>query len=84
MSTAEAEELERVRALAQSLDCLTEPDLCLLGGITLGTAETWRKRGRGPSYVLFGNRYFYPRQAVAEYVASQVRSRDLASAREAL
>lgn len=65
----------RVSTLAQSVDCLAESDFCLLAGITAGTAESWRKRGKGPAYVLIGNRYLYPRQAVLEFVASNLRER---------
>jgi len=68
-------EAQRVSALAQSLDCIAEPDFCLLADITPSTAEGWRKRGKGPAYVLIGNRYLYPRQAVAEFVQSKVRAR---------
>ena len=70
-----SEELERISALAHSLDCIAEPDLCLLAKITPTTAETWRKRGTGPAYVLMGNRYLYPRKAVAEFLQSKVRER---------
>ena len=66
---------DRIRALAQSLDCFSEFDLCLLAGITENTCESWRKRGKGPAYSLIGNRYFYPRSAVAEFVQRNVRER---------
>ena len=66
-------ELARLRNMADGLDCLTEHDLVLLAGITASTAESWRKRGTGPSYVLIGNRYLYPRKAVAEYMQERVR-----------
>lgn len=76
MSTEHTDEqTARINALAQSLDCIPEPDLCLLAGITESTAENWRKRGTGPAYVLMGNRYLYPRQAVAEYIQANVRER---------
>jgi predicted site-specific integrase-resolvase len=45
----------------------------LLAGITASTAEGWRKRGTGPSYVLVGNRYLYPRQAVQKYMEDRMR-----------
>lgn len=65
----------RAQVLAQSLDCLTEQDLCVLYGITPNTAESWRKRGRGPSYILAGNRYLYPRTSVAADLQTRVRER---------
>ena len=66
---------DRIRELAQSMDCLPESDLCLLADVTPSTAEAWRKRGKGPAYILIGNRYLYPRTAVAEYLQSRVRER---------
>lgn len=68
-------EQERLRALAQSLDCMTEEDVNLLTDTTPGTTESWRKRGKGPAYVLIGNRYLYPRAAVQEFVSLNVRAR---------
>jgi hypothetical protein len=64
----------RVRELAASFDCIVEEDFRLFAGITRGTAETWRRTGRGPSYILCGNQYLYPRSAVADFLASQLRS----------
>lgn len=64
---------DRIRALADSLDCFTEDDLLLLAGITHGTASAWRKRGTGPAYVLVGNRYLYPRPGMRAFLAGQVR-----------
>lgn len=68
-------EAQRVSELAQSLDCIAELDFCLLADIVPPTAESWRKRGKGPAYVLIGNRYLYPRQAVAEFIANNMRAR---------
>lgn len=65
----------RAQALAQSLDCLTEQDLCALYGITPATAEAWRKRRKGPSYILAGNNYLYPRSSVAADLQTRVRER---------
>ena len=65
----------RVEALAQSLDCLTEQDVCALYDITPLTAEAWRKRGKGPAYILAGNRYLYPRTSVAADLQTRVRER---------
>ena len=78
MSTTPAplseKDLDRLREMATRLDCLTEHDLMLLAGITSSTAEAWRKRGTGPGYVLIGNRYLYPRQAVQSYMEDRVRA----------
>jgi hypothetical protein len=71
----------RVRKLAESLDCITEEDFCLLAGILPSTGEAWRKRGQGPAFVRMGNRYLYPRASVAEYLQGLVRERTPLSAK---
>lgn len=76
-----ATEVDRAQALAQSLDCLTEQDLCSLYGITRNTAEAWRKRGKGPAYILAGNRYLYPRASIAADLQARVRERSQAPAK---
>lgn len=63
----------RLQALADSLDCLTEEDFQLLAEITPGTAEAWRKRHQGPTYIRIGNRVLYPRKAVALHLESITR-----------
>jgi hypothetical protein len=66
---------DRLRDLADSLDCLTEQDFMMLTETTPGTLQAWRKRGKGPDYILAGNRYLYPRQAVAAFLVSSTRQR---------
>ena len=66
---------ERERQLADSLGCIVESDLCLLAGILPATAEDWRKRGRGPAYILVGNKYLYPRDALTQYLSGKTRER---------
>lgn len=68
-------ETERLRRMAEALDCLLEEDFRLLAGATQGTIEAWRKRGQGPSYIRLGNRVLYPREAVAEHLKSLARER---------
>lgn len=68
-------QLTRLIELAEKLDCMTETDLMLLGKLSHSTVEAWRKRGQGPAYILLGNRYLYPRKAVAEYLDSITRTR---------
>ena len=77
-------QLDRLRNIADKLDCLTETDIMLLGMLTQSTVEAWRKRGQGPAYILLGNRYLYPRKAVAKYLDSITRERTSVSAKEAL
>jgi predicted site-specific integrase-resolvase len=69
------DETERVRKMAEGLDCLLEDDFRLLAGVAPSTVEAWRKRGQGPAYVLLGNRVLYPRTAVADYLRSVTRER---------
>ena len=84
MQPAQENQLDRLRILADKLDCLTETDLMLLAKATAGTVEAWRKRGIGPAYLLLGNRYLYPRKAVAKYLDSITKERSSVAAREAL
>jgi len=66
---------DRIREMADKLDCLTEEDFCLLANATPLTVETWRKRGTGPAYVRLGRRYLYPRKALAKHLESLTRVR---------
>lgn len=75
---------DRLRALADSLDCFIEQDLMLLTKTTAGTIEAWRKRGKGPDYILAGNRFLYPRKAVADFLASSTRQRNSSLGKELL
>ena len=84
MQPAAENQLDRLRTLADKLDCLTETDIMLLGKLTQSTVEAWRKRGTGPAYILLGNRYLYPRKAVARYLDGITRERNSVAAREAL
>lgn len=70
---AKENQLDRLRTLADKLDCLLETDVMLLAGITANTAESWRKRGTGPAYLMLGNRPLYPRKSVAKFLESRVR-----------
>lgn len=66
---------ERVRALAESLDCVTSEDVCALGNVKHSTTEAWAKRGEGPDYVMFGNRRLYPREALRQFLMDRQRQR---------
>lgn len=76
MQATEVESPARLTALVDRLDCLTEQDLQLLCDVKDGTEESWRKRGNGPPYVRAGNRYLYPRDGVAQWLAARVRERN--------
>ena len=71
----QTDDLERIRALADSLGCILDEDLQLLGGLKNTTTDAWRKRGQGPDYILLGNRYLYPRAAVAAFLQTKIRER---------
>ena len=74
MSAELPTEIERLRQMADGLDCLIEEDFQLLADATPGTVEAWRKRRTGPSYIRLGRRYLYPRKAVAEFLQSRLRA----------
>jgi hypothetical protein len=61
--------------LARLVDCLDEQSVAKLARVKLSTLDAWRKRGRGPEYVLLGRSYLYPISAVQEYISSLVRPR---------
>ena len=84
MTAVAITEIERVRQMAERLDCFIEEDFQALAKATTGTVEAWRKRGQGPAYILLGNRYLYPRKAVAKYLESITRERNSVSIKEAL
>ena len=63
------------RALARTLDCFTEAELSVLAKAEPSTVEAWRKRCKGPDYILFGNRFLYPRTAVSAHLQTLVRVR---------
>lgn len=71
-----AQDYGRLTALADELGHLTVHDLCLLAGITLTTATAWRKRGKGPAHIQFGNQVLYPRKAVSAYLQELEAARD--------
>lgn len=66
---------DRVAALADSLDCITEADMMALAKIKRSTAESWRKRGQGPAHILLGNRVLYPKEALRKYLKELQRER---------
>ena len=84
LQPAAENQLDRLRTLADKLDCLTESDIMLLGKLSQSTVEAWRKRGQGPAYILLGNRYLYPRKAVQKYLEGITRERNSVAAKEAL
>lgn len=79
--TDEASEAVLKREVAHSFDCLTEEEVLALAGVKKTTLEARRKRRQAPAYILVGNNYLYPREAVATWLRSQVREpRDVCGA----
>lgn len=66
---------ERIRSLADSLDCVLEEDVCALSNWTPGTAKAHRKRGDGPPYIRFGRAYLYPKKDLASWLQGRIRER---------
>lgn len=66
-------DLEQRRQLADSIDCLTTEDVCLLASVKLSTAEAWAKRGLGPPYVMLGNSRLYPREPLKQFIRERMR-----------
>lgn len=75
MESTNSQAIDRVRHMAEQLDCLIEEDFQLLASATANTVEAWRKRGQGPAYIRLGNRYLYPRKAVAKHLESITHQR---------
>lgn len=67
-------DLQRARALAESVDHVIEQDAAALAGVKPATLEAWRKRGKGPAWVRWGNRVMYPREAIREFLQGQVKN----------
>lgn len=62
-------------SLARLVNCLDESEFATLAGVKVSTLDAWRKRGKGPQYVLLGNNYLYPIAAVESHLTSLVRTR---------
>jgi hypothetical protein len=62
-----------LRQLAESVECITEDDLCLLADIAPSTAEAWRKRGKAPPYLILGNRPLYLRKGLQAFIEARAR-----------
>jgi len=61
--------------LARAVNCFDEHSFATLAGVKVSTLDAWRKRGKGPEYVLLGCNYLYPIEAVQKHISSCVRSR---------
>ena len=79
--TAEA---TTVTNLAKMVECFDEEGFAKLAGVKLSTLDAWRKRGKGPEYILLGRNYLYPIPSVQRHLASLVRVRSVSSAARVL
>ena len=61
--------------LARLVNCLDENGFATLAGVKVSTLDAWRKRGKGPEYILLGRNYLYPIAAVESHLSSLVRTR---------
>lgn len=62
-------------SLARLVNCLDEHEFATLAGVKVSTLDAWRKRGKGPNYVLLGNNYLYPIAEVESHLTALVRTR---------
>jgi len=84
MRTAPTDNLDQIRALAAELDCFIDEDLQTLGGIQPGTTDAWRRRGKGPPYLIFGNRVLYPKGPARQFLQTLMRERASVAAQDLL
>ena len=84
LKTAPTDALDEIRALAAELDCFLDEDIQRIAGVTSGTTDAWRRRGKGPPYLVFGNRTLYPRKPAVEYIQTLIRERQRVSVADAL
>lgn len=66
-----------VADLARLVNCLDEHGFATLAGVKVSTLDAWRKRGKGPEYVLLGRNYLYPIKAVESHLSSLVKTRSI-------
>jgi hypothetical protein len=71
-------------SLAKLVDCFDEEGFAKLAGVKLSTLDAWRKRGKGPDYVLLGCNYLYPIAGVQQHLAGLVRARSNSASRRVL
>lgn len=62
------------RKIADEVNCYTAEDLSELAKVKIETLEYWRKKGKGPKAIHFGNAYLYPKSAVIEFISGLIDS----------
>jgi len=68
-------EATTITTLARLVDCFDEEGFAKLAGVKLSTLDAWRKRGKGPEYVLLGRTYLYPIAGVQSHLTGRIRGR---------
>jgi predicted site-specific integrase-resolvase len=81
MEHEQGTDLQLARALAESVGHVIEEDAAALARVKPETLEAWRKRGKGPAWVRWGNRVMYPREAIREFLQGQVKCREAVGAK---
>jgi hypothetical protein len=61
--------------MARSLGYFTIPDICAIYGITPTTEVQWRKRGKGPRWIVAGHRILRTKEAVLEDLRAREKER---------
>jgi hypothetical protein len=58
------------RKMADEINCFTAEDLSELAMVKLETLDYWRKHGKGPKPLRFGNAFLYSKSSVIEFVSA--------------
>ena len=74
-SAQQAARQDPIRELAHRLGCASEEEVQQLVKLKPGTLESWRKHGKGPSYILFGNAFLYPFDGLGDHLRRLIRER---------
>lgn len=64
---------DAIREIALKLNHLPARDFEALAGVKRDTAESWRRRGKGPAYVLLGTEVYYPMDGVEAFMREKAR-----------
>lgn len=54
--------------MADEINCYTAEDISELAKVKLETLAYWRKHGKGPKSIRWGDAYLYPKTSLMEFV----------------
>lgn len=54
--------------MAYEVNCFTAEDISELAKVKLETLAYWRKHGKGPKPIRFGDAYLYPKASLIEFL----------------